>query len=387
MNNTPPVAVPRPTLASLIYFGCVAIALFMCTPAFVLLMSRDWHFSEASSGAVIAACVVGNTLGGLLSGVRVPRAGQRAMYLGASALMVAGYVMAAHGGGAIRVGMEICVAGIGGGVLSGVSARTLIYSSHPHRYLSLLALAQNLCAAVLMGLVIPDIGERWGAHGAFLLMALLGVPCILMTRAASTKAHVDEQTTGGPCDALGVSALLASTLTYYVLVGVVWTFVGNLGLENGLSAEDVDRAGGASSLLSLFVCLWAPRLEHSARMRAWSIGTVAMTMLGIVGMVLSHGLLAFGACMLVMNSGWTLNGIVVPCLFPGVDPSGRFVGLTAGLIGVGYSIGAFAGGHYLAAHSASSGFLVFLVFGMVSALVLLLVRGRKKAAVLHATMA
>ncbi len=387
MSIPRPASVPRPALGALIYFGCVSLALFMCTPAFVLLMSRDWHISDASAGAVIAACVVGNTLGGFLSGARMSLAAQRAMYLVAGVLMIAGYVLAARGGSAVRVGTVIFVAGLGGGALSGASARTLTYSSHPHRYLSLLSLAQNLCAAVLMGLVVPGVGERWGAHGAFLLMAMLGVPCVLMTRMASMEGHVEAQAASGKCDAVGVTALLVSALTYYVLVGVAWTFVGNLGMENGLSAEDVDRAGGISNLLSLFVCLWAPRLEHSARTRAWSVFSVILTLLGVVGMVLAHGLLEFGACMLLLNSGWTLNGIIVPCLFPGVDPSGRFVGATSGLIGVGYSIGAFSGGRYLAGHSASSGFLVFLVFGAVSGAVLLLVRARKPAPVPQARAA
>jgi predicted MFS family arabinose efflux permease len=375
MTRDPLPDLSRATVISLVYFGCFSLSLFMCTPAYVLLMVREWHFSEASAGIVVSASVLGNTLGGLVVGSRAWRLGGRTTLFAAALTMVGGYGIAAFGASAPQVGAEVFVAGLGSGILSGVSTRSLAYSRHPHRYLSMVAMAQNICAAVLMGVALPFVGEHWGVLGAYLLIASLVVPCLFMIGA--THAEVRRETAPAGHAAVnrrGVAALLVSQLAYYVLIGVVWTFLGTLGTENGLRAEDVDRAAGASNLLALGVCVLSPWLERSGRMRAWSIWSILFTLVGLVGMVLTHRMLGFAAWMLVMNAGWTLNGIVLQCLFPGVDPAGRFVGVTSGLTGIGFSTGAWLGGSALQTHAASSTFLWALGLGVLAAAVLMLVR-------------
>lgn len=375
MNTDPLPDLSRATVSSLVYFGCFSLTLFMCTPAFVLLMAREWHFSEASAGIVVSASVLGNTLGGLGVGSRAWQLGGRLTLFLAAAMMIGGYGIAAWGGSAPAVGVEVFVAGLGSGILSGVSTRSLTYSRHPHRYLSMVAMAQNVCAALLLGVALPFVGERWGAMGGYLLIAGLVVPCLFMVGATCGEVQRETAPAGrAAVDRLGVGALLASQLAYYVLIGLVWTFLGTLGTENGLHADDVDRAAGASNLLALGVCLLSPWLERSGRMRAWSMWSITLTLVGIVGMVLTHRMLGFAGWMLVMNAGWTLNGIVLQCLFPGVDPAGRFVGVTSGLTGIGFSTGAYLGGGWLETHAASSSFLSALGLGVFAALVLFLVR-------------
>jgi predicted MFS family arabinose efflux permease len=375
MTRDPLPDLSRATVSSLVYFGCFSLSLFMCTPAFVMLMAREWHFSEAAAGIVVSASVLGNTLGGLVVGSPAWRLRGHLTLSGAALAMILGYGVAALGGGTVLVGAEVFVAGLGSGILSGVSTRSLTYSRHPHRYLSMAAMAQNIGGAVLMGVALPVVGEHWGVRGAYLLIALLVLPCLFMVGATSGEVHRETAPAGkAACNVPGVVALLVSSLSYYVLIGVVWTFLGSLGTENGVRAEDVDRAAGASNLLALVVCLLSPWLERSDRMRAWSIGSIALTLVGIVGMVLSHRLASFAGWMLVMNAGWTLNGIVLQCLFPGVDPAGRFVGITSGLTGIGFSTGATLGGAWLETHAASAAFMSALALGVLSAMVLLLVR-------------
>jgi len=385
MNSEPLPDLSRATVSSLVYFGCFSLSLFMCTPAFVLLMAHEWHFSESAAGIVISLSVLGNTLGGLVVGSRLWRLGGRPTLFGAVLAMILGYGAAALGGGMARVGTEVFVAGLGSGILSGLSSRSLAYSKHPHRYLSIAAMAQNVGAAVLLGVALPFVGEHWGVRGGYLLVAALVVPCLFMV--GTTHGEVHRRTApagGGACNRIGIAALLVSTLAYYIMIGVAWTFLGSLGVENGLRAEDVDRAAGVSSLLALVACLLAPVLERSGRMRSWSISSVALTLLGIVGMVLAHGMWSFAAWMLAMNAGWTLNSIVLQCLFPGVDPAGRFIGITAGLTGIGYSIGATLGGRYMETHAASAAFMSAATLGVLSALVLLFVRPRSGEEATHA---
>ncbi|WP_322075646.1 MFS transporter [Burkholderia cenocepacia] len=374
MATTSASDLSRFTIISSLYFGCGSVALFMCTPAFVVLMSRDWHFTDAQAGAIVGAAVIWNTIGSLLAGIPSRHVGTRTKLITASVLTVVGYSLAAGGGPPLQIGAFLSIAALGGGVLNGQAIRTLTYSSHPHRYMAFNTAAQNLTAALLMGIVLPPVGERWGVHGAYFLMTLLAIPGVFMACAVSVKDHVEEQSSPANGSTVGIFGILMSTLAFYIFMGVVWTFVGSLGTENGLIADDVDRAVGASNLLTLAVCAFAARLERSHRTQAWSILSVFITLIGVVGLVLEHRMLPFAFFFLVVNSGWTLYSVVVQCLFPRVDPAGRFASLTVGLIGLGYSIGSYMGGEYLTQHSASACFVASLALGGIAGLSLMLVR-------------
>jgi predicted MFS family arabinose efflux permease len=244
-------------------------------------------------------------------------------------------------------GLVRVLAGIGEGTAAGVMAATISGMSAPDRLMGTYnGLAMIILAAAF--LAAPVLVSHWGMAAVFIALAATTLPALLFNNRYpdSPAARIEGagRTAPTPPLAVGPAALaLAGTASFYLALGGIWPFMGEVGRHHGLSTDQVARvlslsqiAGAAGSFLPALV---GRRLGRTLPLAGATLGaTIAVVAL----MAPSGG--AYGwAAPLFMGCAMLFFAYLMGVI-AGVDPLGRVASLSFAIQTVGLGIGpAWAG--------------------------------------------
>jgi predicted MFS family arabinose efflux permease len=335
---------------------CMAQTFFMGTPVFVGLMGEQWGWTQSQIGLTVTAEILGNAAGSLGVAFLLGRRPVRAIVLAALLLLLATNAWMATGPGPAACTVARALSGVGTGAISGLVFRFLSIGEKADRQLSLAILAQNLFSILLVAVVLPRIGS---ASAGFWLVAGLCAACLpAWLLFGHRETIVDAQADGRlPVQRLGAYLSLLALLLLYAGVGVVWTFLDQLGQTTGLSADTLSWILGGSTAFSLVGCVVAPRAMAAGQRYAAAVSMMAAC--AIAALALSHtpltGLL-YAAAAAVFMVGWNAAAILLFSTVPLYDPVGRHVAMAPGFLGLGYAIGTMLGAHLLDSTTADHAF-------------------------------
>lgn len=336
-------------IVSIIAIGILGPTEFLGMPAVVGTVEQHWGFGEAAIGMSSFAEVLGESIGTLLVAFVLGRQPVRLVLAGV-ALLAAGANFATLGAhGLVAYSMLQFLGGIGSGGLNGIALRYLSYTRTPERHLSAMLLGQVVWSMLLVGCVFPALSATWGAAGLFGFIAAMFAtfPLVaLLFRPGETLARPVALGTGG-FDKAGSMLVLAAQLALYGGVGVVWTFLEQIGRDAGLGAGAISTVLTVANVVSLAVCILMPRLGAGAGLRRWALVNLA-------GRVLAVGLLARPASTLTFSLGavlfiacWTGAALLIYSTIPQYDLGGKCAVLLPGCVALGYGVGSIAGGALL----------------------------------------
>lgn len=347
MSTTMPLAAERPRafIAGMVALVCVATTFLMATPGFAILIASQWGYGAAQIGLFVTAESIGNALGPLvLSGLLSRRPVRRTLLLSALAFALANL------GTALRpddtaVLMLRGLSGFSSGILAGLGVRYLALSAKAERNLTALVISQTLYSTLLLALLLPMVGERWQATGAFgllALQALLSVPMVLLF--VRGERLTPEAVAGSTVDKPRALAGLLALVGLNTAVGVVWTFIGHQGQDAGLGMEAVDRILAACNVASIFTCAAVPAAIRGGGLFRWAVITLGACAAAALLLGVGQGVPAFVGGSLLFVAAWSAAATLLMAAVPLYDQTGRFVMLIPSALCIGNALGAAVGG-------------------------------------------
>ncbi len=326
---------------------CLAQTFFMGTPGFVGLMAEQWGWTPPQIGLSATAEILGNAAGSLGVAFALARRPVRGIVLAALLLLVGANAWMATSPGPAACAAARALSGLGTGALSGLVFRFLSEGVHADRQLSLAILAQNLFAMLLLSVVLPNIGSAPAAFWMISGLAALCLPALLLF--GSRETIVNEQADASqPVQRAGAFISLLSLLLLYAGVGVVWTFLDQLGQTTGLGPKTLAWVLGGGTAVSIVGCLLAPRAIAAGHRYSASVLTMLACALSAFALSTEPlGGVLFTVATVVFMIGWNAAAILLFSTVPLYDPVGRQVAMAPGFLGLGYAIGTMLGAHLL----------------------------------------
>jgi MFS family permease len=329
--------------------GSVAPILGM--PIIVGALQDGWGYTAEHAGYVTSIDLAGLLAGSVTTSLLAHRVDWR-WYVGGALLLSAAFNLLCAPFHAI---VALCclrfAAGFGSGATYASSLTLLSRNSEPARGFAYMILLQVLANAAVLAL-FPALNERWGPAAIFasiagVLLASLAVIPLLPHRDMTARAPP-------PASAVAL---------FYVTIGSYWAYAERMGLEFGMSPQEVHWLLSAGVLLSVAACL-------SARAVGRRIGQshallIALALLAAT--LLIHGIFPTAA-MFVINLAvlqlcWNFIDIFQLGTLAIVDPSGRAAALVPAAQGVALAAGPAAAGFVL---GQGKGYTAILLMGGVS---------------------
>lgn len=345
---------------------------FQLMPIIIGAVKADLGLSPEQLGAVPAFELGAMTLANLL-GAWVIRTGRWSPLLWIGwALLIFGNFASALAPGATALLTCRFLAGCGGGFLSAVAAAALARTPSPERCFAAAAVAQAALSAACM--VASPLLLKLGSWGAiFIAVGVLALPGLaVMHRVAVLRPSTDFSSVATNLTTRRWSMLVLwgpiGVYLSYLAMGMVWTYLGEVGSASGLTIEAVATglsAGTLSSLVSsLFVTAIGSKLPRPAALflsLCLTCGGLTLAFAATDGWMfgLSVALWAFGATMFTPYAFATTAQ---------ADPSGASTSLASALTGAGIASGPLLAGPFIShAGLHSVGWLgpVFLLAGFL----------------------
>jgi predicted MFS family arabinose efflux permease len=186
-----------------------------------------------------------------------------------------------------------------------------------------------------------------------LLAGLMGL-CLPLTRwlpAAASQSHTQQASAGTNGFSLRAALGILAVLAFYVGLGAVWTFIGGIASQAGLSANESGDILAVASLLGIAGSGCASLLgERRGRGRAPLLLAGYTMMLAATLLLLGQPQLArFATAALLLKFSWTFALPYILASLATLDPSGRLMTATNLVIGGGLAIGPAIAGRLLEA--------------------------------------
>lgn len=145
--------------------------------------------------------------------------------------------------------------GLGAGVSASVMAAVLSSTLAPERsfaFYAALAFLASAAAMWLSGLVLAifGVGAMFAGLAAVALVPMLLSHWLPARRSVAQKPHSAARQTDvrGGVDRTGATVLLGATVVFYAMTGGIYSFMGQMGLDRGVSTDALSAALGFSQI-------------------------------------------------------------------------------------------------------------------------------------------
>ncbi len=338
----------RHFIAAMALLGALAPTAFFGLPLLVALSARQWGFGDSQLGIAVFMEIGGNAIGALAVAFILFRWPVRR-------LLTLGILLAAASNAATSQvhGIEMycgirLLAGIAAGMLSGIAMRYLSFSANPDRDFGYLVIAQTLWSMVLLGWLLPAVGGRWQAAGAYVFVALVVLPFFTrLTDFAPAEPLTPPAAAGGGVSLLGAYTALFALFAMYVGVGVMWTFVDQIGQRAGYSADFTSNVLAGANLAAAVPCLLLPRLTARGGPYRWCLAMLAGCAVAAGLMALPTTPVLFVGSTVLFVAAWAGAAMLIFATVPQYDSAGRHTALSPGFLGLGYGVGSVVAGELL----------------------------------------
>lgn len=338
----------RHFIFSMALLGALAPTAFFGLPLLVALSAQQWGFGDSQLGIAVFLEIGGNAVGSLavaflLSNWPVRRLLMLGILLGVLSNLATSQIQTIQAYCVVRL-----FGGIAAGMLSGIAMRYLSFSGNSDRNFGYLVIAQTLWSMVLLGGLLPAIGDHWQANGSYLFVALTPLPFLYCLRYfAPGDRLAPPAAEGGVAHRLGAYTVLLALFAMYVGVGVMWTFVDQIGQAAGFSRDFISTVLAGANLAAAFPCLLLPRLSAVRGPYGLCLAMLSGCALAVAALSLPMTPTIFVVSVVMFVATWAGSAMLIFSTIPRYDGVGRYTALSPGFLGVGYGVGSVAAGQLL----------------------------------------
>lgn len=326
-------------LAAIVLLAAITPAVLMTAPALAAQLAAQWQLAPAQIGDLFSCELGAMSLATLPAWWWLRRVDWRRAALAAGLLFVAANLASAFASGYSALLALRFVSALAGGSLMILCMSSAASTANPGRTYGLWVMGQLVIGAVGLA-VLPGLFAAHGIAAAYLLLAGLMGLCLPLTRCLPAAGRDVARTTSEPGSGqrlragLGILAVLA----FYVALSAVWTFIGGIAGQAGLSAGE---SGDILAVATLLGERWG---------RAPLLLAGYLMMLGAILLLLDQPQLArFAAAALLFKFTWTFVLPYILASLAALDPSGRLMNATNLVIGGGLALGPAIAGRLLEA--------------------------------------
>lgn len=337
-------------LAAIVLLAAITPAVLMTAPALAVQLAAQWQLAPAQIGDLFSCELGAMSLATLPAWWWLRRVDWRRAALAAGLLFVVANLASAFASGYSTLLALRFASALAGGSLMILCMSSAASTTNPGRTYGLWVMGQLVVGALGLA-VLPKLFAAHGIAAAYLLLAGLMGLCLPLTRCLPAAGQGHAATAGERLPgqrrrtALGILAVL----TFYVALSAVWTFIGGIAGQAGLSAADSGEILAVATLLGIAGAACASLLgERWGRAPLLLAGYLAM--LAAVLMLLGEPQLArFAAAALLFKFTWTFVLPYILASLAALDPSGRLMNATNLVIGGGLALGPAIAGRLLEA--------------------------------------
>ena len=339
-DTTAPSQAERSALIVGIASTVVGMQMFIVQPGMLNLLVLNLPASEAQAGIIASAEMAGIALSTVLAAGASDRFSRRAVGSGAAAMLVAANLLSAACQDPWMLAAVRALAGIGSGLLISLGYSLLGTTANKDR-----AFAYVITAVLMYGalgiFVLPAAGALIGVSGIF--VAFAGMAALLPAFLGKVPPAPTEREGRGILTKHRLNrrefAALAAVLTFFFGQGLVWAYLGLIGLGQGLSETTVStgltlsQLAGIGGALSL---VWATRqVSPRVLLVVGGLGSIVP----LVALTLKLGPLGYAISATIFNFFANLMTPFLMALVAKRGRDGNLVPVAAALQMVGLAIG------------------------------------------------
>lgn len=361
--TAPATRQPLGLLAAIVLFAAITPAVLLMAPAIAAQLASQWHLSPTQIGDLFSAELGAMSLATLPAIWWLKHIDWRRAALCSAVLFIVANLLSMLAHDYSLLLMARFGSALAGGSLMIICLASAAASPSPSRAYGFWVMGQLVLGAVGLSL-LPMLFQRFGLGACYLILALLMTLCLPLARCVPTgAAHPASDAPKAPAISwLKASLGILGILTFYISLSGVWTFIGAIGSQSGLSAQTNGDILAVATLMgivgALCATLFGDRLPRSALLLL-GYGLMAGSVLALLG---QPQLARFALAALVFKFTWTFILPLILARMAEMDRSGRLMNASNLVISAGLAIGPTLAGRLI---ESSGGFQGLLLGGAV----------------------
>lgn len=353
--NHPPLGL----LAAIVLFAAITPAVLLMAPAIAAQLASQWQLSPTRIGDLFSAELGAMSLATLPAIWWLKHIDWRRAALCSALLFIVANLLSMLAHDYSLLLMARFGSALAGGTLMIICLASAAASPTPSRAYGFWVMGQLVLGAIGLSL-LPMLFQRFGLGACYLILALLMTLCLPLVRCFPAGAA------GPGADAPPAPAIsrlkaglgILGILTFYISLSGVWTFIGAIGSQSGLSAQTNGDILAIATLMgivgALCATLFGDRLPRGALLLL-GYGLMA----GSVLLLLDQPRLArFALAALVFKFTWTFILPLILARMAEMDRSGRLMNASNLVISAGLAIGPTLAGRLIESSGGFQGLLL-----------------------------
>lgn len=348
-------------LAAIVLFAAITPTILMTAPAVAAQLAIQWQLSPSQIGDLFSTELGAMSLATLPALWWLKRVDWRRAALLAGVLFIAANLlsMLAHDY-LMLLALRFCSA-LAGGSLMIICLSSAASTSNPDRVYGLWVMGQLVVGAIGLT-ILPRLFEHYGLSACYLILAGLMTVFLPLARYFPQGSPPAEKTDKRVAVASKWKAALGilGILSFYISLSGVWTFIGSISTQAGISAEYSGEILAVATVMGIVgagcASLIGNRLPRLLLLLL-GYGLMAGSVLLLLG---QPEMLRFALAALLFKFTWTfILPLILACLAD-LDRSGKLMNASNLVIGGGLAIGPTVAGRLI---EASGGFQSLLMAG------------------------
>lgn len=366
-------------LAAIVLFAAITPTILMTAPAVAAQLATQWQLSPSQIGDLFSTELGAMSLATLPAFWWLKRVNWRTAAVLAGLLFIGANLLSIWAGDySTLLALRFCSA-LAGGSLMIICLSSAASTANPSRVYGLWVMGQLVVGAIGLS-VLPRLFEHYGLAACYLILAVLMTLFLPLARyfpqgSPTAQQSLDERPRAAKWKvALGILGILS----FYISLSGVWTFIGAISANAGISAEASGEVLAIATVMGIVGAGCASLIgDRLPRVVLLLLGYGLMA--GSVLLLLGQPTLArLALAALAFKFTWTfILPLILACLAD-LDRSGKLMNASNLVIGGGLAIGPAIAGRLI---ESSGGFQPLLISAALVTLVsLLLILGcRTKA--------
>ncbi len=363
-------------LAAIVLFAAITPTILMTAPAVAAQLATQWQLSPSQIGDLFSTELGAMSLATLPAFWWLKRVNWRTAAVLAGVLFIGANLLSiwAQDYSAL-LALRFCSA-LAGGSLMIICLSSAASTANPSRVYGLWVMGQLVVGAIGLS-VLPRLFEHYGLAACYLILAVLMTLFLPLARyfpqgAPTAQQSLDERPRAAKWKvALGILGILS----FYISLSGVWTFIGTISDNAGISAEASGEVLAIATVMGIVgagcASLIGDRLPR-VLLLLLGYGLMAGSVLLLMG---QPPLARLALAALAFKFTWTfILPLILACLAD-LDRSGKLMNASNLVIGGGLAIGPAIAGRLI---ESSGGFQPLLISAAVVTLTsLLLILGSR----------
>ncbi|WP_434694626.1 MFS transporter [Pseudomonas sp. Z1-14] len=351
----------RALLAAIVLFAAITPTILMTAPAIAAQLATQWQLSPSQIGDLFSTELGAMSLATLPALWWLKRIDWRRAALLAGVVFIAANLLSVLAADySILLALRFCSA-LAGGSLMIICLSSAASTANPGRVYGLWVLGQLVVGAIGLS-ILPRLFEHFGLSACYVILAGLMTVFLPLARSFPQGSPSAETTAEHVAVAsLWKAALgILGVLSFYICLGGVWTFIGSIATQAGISAESSGKVLALATVMGIVGAGCASLIgDRLPRLLLLLLGYALMA--GSVLLLRGQPeIMQFAVAALLFKFTWTfILPLILACLAD-LDRSGKLMNASNLVIGGGLAIGPTVAGRLI---EASGGFQSLLIGG------------------------